>query len=72
MITTELLVHRLPEIPPDTAETNSLLNIKDNPQFDKLVKGNYLNAVTKLALELESKVWRIEDDLKGSIKYLKS
>jgi hypothetical protein len=57
----------LPEVPADTPETNPLLNVESVPDFDKLTKENCLNAVGKLALELESTVWRIEEKLKGKV-----
>ncbi|CAL8109986.1 unnamed protein product [Orchesella dallaii] len=56
----------LPEVPHDTPETNQLLRIGENPNFDKLDKTACRNAVGKLALEVESHVWRIEDYLKDS------
>ncbi|ODM94287.1 putative cytosolic oligopeptidase A [Orchesella cincta] len=59
-------LERLPEVPHDTPETNQLLRIGENPNFDKLDKTACRNAVGKLALEVESHVWRIEDYLKDS------
>lgn len=57
---------RLPEMPPDDPETNALVDVKKNPQFETLTKNNYVNAVGKLALEMESRIWTIEDKLKGN------
>lgn len=59
------MLFRLPEEPPDTPETNSLLRATENPKFKELNKVNYVNAVGKLALEMEAKVWRVEEKLKG-------
>lgn len=58
----------MPEVPHDTPETNQLLRISETPNFDALTKQSCRNAVGKLALEVESHVWRIEDSLKGKLE----
>lgn len=50
----------LPEVPLDTPSTNSLLASTELPNFNALTKIQCRNALIKLSLELESKVWELE------------
>lgn len=53
----------LPEIPPDTAETNPLLRIDTLPAFSQLNAEKCVNAIGKLVIEYESGIHQLDQKL---------
>ena len=58
---------RLPEIPPDTRETNTVLRTEDLTDYKSVDSEKCINSVAKLALEHESGIWKLENKLSGGI-----
>ena len=56
---------RLPEIPPDTAETNVVMRTEDLPEFSQITPSKCVAACAKLAIEYETKLERHLESLKG-------
>ncbi|KAK4315963.1 hypothetical protein Pmani_012839 [Petrolisthes manimaculis] len=54
----------LPENPLDTEEDNALLRTESLPQFDQLNVEKCWTGIGKLALDYESGVWELEDEIK--------
>merc|ERR1719483_489848 len=46
----------LPEIPPDTAETNAVMRVNDLPRFSEITPGQCIFACAKLAIEYDVKL----------------
>jgi len=60
-------IYRLPEVPTDVLD-DPLLKTQGIPQIGSLSTEKCASAVKKYALEFESEIWMIEDQLKGSGK----
>lgn len=60
-------VSSLPEIPPDTAETNILLRTDTLPAFSQLTTDKCVNAVGKLVIEYESGIHQLDQKLYGEL-----
>ncbi|KAL5018692.1 hypothetical protein ScPMuIL_004414 [Solemya velum] len=54
----------IPEIPPDTPETNSLMRIGELPQFSTITPDNVITGCAKLAIEYETRLGNQLDKLK--------
>jgi hypothetical protein len=57
-------ISRLPEVPTDVLD-DPLLKTQGIPQISSLTTEKCSSAVKKYALEFESEIWKIEDQLKG-------
>lgn len=64
-IHTMITFSSLPDIPPDTRETNTVLRTEELTDYKSVDPEKCLNAVAKLALEHESGIWKIENKLSG-------
>ncbi|XP_055328075.1 oligopeptidase A-like [Paramacrobiotus metropolitanus] len=53
----------LPAIPPDTAETNPLLNESGLPQFDKITDDHLVSGLKKISIDYESEFYRVEEEI---------
>ena len=60
-----LIFFRLPEIPPDTPETNPLLRVKENPDFQKLSPLKIRTGAAKVNIEYETQLGQHLEDLQG-------
>jgi len=60
-------ISRLPEVPTDVLD-DPLLKTQGIPQIGSLSTEKCSSAVKKYALEFESEIWKIEDQLKGTGK----
>ncbi|XP_012942004.1 probable cytosolic oligopeptidase A [Aplysia californica] len=58
----------LPEIPPDTAETNAVMRTDQLPQFSEISPAKCVNACAKLAIEYETKLENHIEALKDAKK----
>jgi oligopeptidase A len=56
----------LPEIPPDTPESDVLLKTQDLVNFNSVTPAGCYNAIAKLSLNNESGIWKVEKEVKGS------
>lgn len=56
---------RLPEIPNDTTETNSILRTNELVDYKSVTAETCMNAVAKLSLEQESGIWKLENQITG-------
>lgn len=61
------IIFRLPEVPPDTAETNVVMRTEQLPQFSEITPRKCVAACAKLAIEYETKLERHIDSLKGKM-----
>lgn len=59
------LFFSLPEIPPDTAETNAVMRTDQLPQFSEITPKKCVAACAKLAIEYETKLESHIENLKG-------
>ena len=60
-------ISRLPEVPTDVLD-DPLLKTQGIPQIGSLSTEKCSSAVKRYALEFESEIWKIEDQLKGTGK----
>lgn len=60
-----MCVFRLPEVPPDTGQTNTLLDVQHLPDWPKITPASAIRACGKLAILYETKVSDHTDKLKG-------
>lgn len=62
---TLLFCYRLPEVPPDTPETNPIMRVHDYPQFSQLSPDLALTGCAKLAIEFDVELGKHVEKLKG-------
>lgn len=62
-----VLYFRLPEIPPDTPETNEVMRVADLPDFQSITPDKIITGCAKLAIEYETYLGKHLEDLKGII-----
>lgn len=60
-----LFCYRLPEIPPDTPETNPIMRVHDYPQFSNISPDLALTGCAKLAIEFDVELGKHVEKLKG-------
>ena len=56
----------MPEIPPDTPESDILLKTQDLVNFNSVTPAGCYNAIAKLSLDNESGIWKVEKEVKGN------
>jgi len=56
---------RLPEIPPDTPETNPVMRINEYPQYSKITPEQTVTGCAKLAIEFDVHFGKHVENLKG-------
>lgn len=57
---------RLPEVPPDTAETNTLMNTESLPQFSQITPASVFRASGKLAILYDTGLSEHDERLSGN------
>ena len=62
------LSFRLPEVPPDTAETNCLMRVHELPSFSKINPNNIITGCAKLSIEYDVDLGKQLETLKGMVK----
>ena len=62
-------ISRLPEIPPDTPESDVLLKTQDLVNFNSVTPAGCYNAIAKLSLNNESGMWKVEKEVKGRTQF---
>ena len=64
-----ILFCRLPEIPPDTAETNAVMRFKEHPKFSAITPQDIVLGCAKLAIVFETKLGNHIKNLKGKFSF---
>lgn len=67
LIELKINIFRLPEVPPDTAETNTLMNVNALPEWSKVTPANVYRACGKLAILYETKLGEHCEKLQGKL-----
>lgn len=62
--------HRLPEVPSDTADTNTLMNVNAEPEWSKVTPSSVYRACGKLAILYETELSKHLNELKGIQSYI--
>ena len=62
-------VSRLPEIPPDTPETNSVMRVSEYPEFSSITPQQIVTGCAKLAIEFDVQLGKHAENLKGIYIY---
>lgn len=60
------LLDRLPEVPPDTAETNTLMDVNNLPEWSKITPSSVYRACGKLSIQYETRVSEHCETLQGN------
>jgi len=60
---------RLPEIPPDTPETNPLMCLHDHPQFNNISPDMVVTGCAKRCIEFDVQLGRHVEKLKGEAEF---
>jgi len=55
----------LPEIPPDTPETNPIMYLEDHPQLSKISPDMVVTGCAKRCIEFDVQLGKHVDNLKG-------
>jgi len=57
----------LPEIPPDTPETNPIMCLDDHPQFSKISADMVITGCAKLSIDFDVHLGKHIENLKGEL-----
>ena len=66
-VTILLIFSRIPEVPPDTAETNTLMDVNNFPDWSKITPSSVYRGCGKLAILFETHLAEHCEKLKGGI-----
>ena len=58
---------RLPEIPPDTPETNPIMCFNDHPQFNTISADMVVTGCAKLSIDFDVQLGKHVENLKGEL-----
>ena len=59
-------LYRLPEVPPDTAETNSVMRLHEPPNFKHITPDAIITGCAKLSIEYDVDLGKHIQKLKGT------
>jgi hypothetical protein len=66
----KLKCFRLPEIPPDTPETNPIMRVNEYPEFSTITPQKIVTGCAKLAIEFDVQLGKHVENLKGELLQL--